>query len=82
MMVLTPGQSYRDKSVKYQLIETYGPDGFYEDDNGLHFEFGFTNRGYMLSWLLGFGNKVKVLQPPDVAADIQTAAKNILARYN
>jgi len=70
-----------DKSVKYQLIEAYGLDGFHEDENGLHFEFGFTNRNYTISWLLGFGDKVKVLEPPDLAVEVQEAAKNILSRY-
>jgi len=70
-----------DKSAKYQLIEAYGLDGFHEDDEGLHFEFGYTNRSYMISWLLSFGDKVKVLEPPDVAAEIQATAKNILSRY-
>jgi len=71
-----------DKSAKYQLIEAYGLDSFYEDDKGLYFEFGYTNRGYMISWLLSFGDKVKVLEPPDVATDIQAIAKNILSRYS
>ena len=70
-----------DKSVKYQLIESYGLDSFYEDDEGLHFEFSYTNRSYTISWLLGFGDKVKVIEPPDLAEEIQATAKNILARY-
>jgi len=70
-----------DKSVKYQLVEAYGLDSFYENDEGLHFEFGYTNRAYMLSWLLSFGDKVKVLEPLDVANEIQATAKNILSRY-
>ena len=70
-----------DKSVRYQLIETYGLDSFYEVDEGLYFNVGYTNRSYMLSWLLGFGDKVKVLKPPDIAADIQAIATNILSRY-
>ncbi|MCL1844589.1 MAG: YafY family transcriptional regulator [Defluviitaleaceae bacterium] len=70
-----------DKSVKYQLIESYGLDSFREDEDGLHFEFGYTNRGYIISWLLGFGDKVKVIEPPELAAEIQATAKNILARY-
>jgi len=70
-----------DKSVKYQLIESYGPDCFHEDEDGLHFEFGYTNRSYTISWLLGFGDKVKVLEPPDLAAEIRLEAKKILDRY-
>ena len=70
-----------DQSAKYQLIETYGLDCYAETAEGLCLEIGFTNRSYMISWLLGFGDKVKVLEPLDIAADIQTAAKNILSFY-
>jgi len=70
-----------DKSVKYQLIETYGMDCYSETPEGLRLEIGFTNRNYMISWLLGFGSKVKVLEPADIASDIQDIAQNILSRY-
>ena len=70
-----------DKEAKYQLIEVYGFDSFYEVDEGLHFESGYSNRNQMISWLLGFGDKVKVLEPLDIADEIQAIAKKILARY-
>jgi len=71
-----------DKSAKYLLIEAYGLDCYYETDEGLHFEVGFTNKGYIISWLLGFGDKAKVLEPIDIVAEMQTIAKNILMRYH
>ena len=71
-----------DTRVKYQLIETYGLGCYTETPEGLHFECGFTNRDYLLSWLLGFGGHVKVLVPEDLAQDIKTAAENILRRYD
>jgi len=70
-----------DKSVKHQLIETYGFGSFYETPEGLHFEIGFTNQHYIVSWLMGFGDKVKVLEPANVAENIQSIAKNILSLY-
>jgi len=70
-----------DKSTKYQLIETYGLDCFHETDEGLYFEFGYTNRSYTIDWLLSFGDKVKVLEPPDLANEIHAIAKNISAQY-
>jgi len=70
-----------DKSVKYLLIEAYGFDCFYEDDDGLHFEVMFTNHSYIVSWLLGFGDKVKVLEPIEVVDEIRRMAKNVLAYY-
>jgi len=70
-----------DKSVKYLLIDTYGLDCFIETTEGLHFEIGYTNRNYIISWLLSFGDKVKILEPSDMAEDIERIAKNILKLY-
>jgi predicted DNA-binding transcriptional regulator YafY len=70
-----------EPSEKYRLIEIYGLDCYTETDSGLLFEFGFTNRDYMVGWLLGFGGKVKVLEPDYIAQDLQAAAQNILSRY-
>ncbi|MDR2570256.1 MAG: YafY family transcriptional regulator [Oscillospiraceae bacterium] len=71
-----------DPSVKYNLIETYGLDCFTETSDGLLFKLGFTNREFLIGWLLGFGDKVKVLEPKDIAEKMKTTAKNILSKYN
>ena len=71
-----------DPSVKYQLIETYGLDCFQETDEGLLFEIGFTNNDFLFRWLLGFGDKVKVLEPEYIVEDIKTIAKNIISQYD
>ncbi|MCL2034145.1 MAG: YafY family transcriptional regulator [Oscillospiraceae bacterium] len=71
-----------DKSAKYQLIETYGLDCYYETAEGLNFEVGFTSKSHMIGWLLSFGDKVKVLEPDHIAAEIQAIAKNTLSRYS
>jgi len=68
-------------SERYKLIEAYGLDCYTETPQGLQFEFGFTNKDYMVSWLLGFGSNVKVLEPADIANDIADIAKNILNQY-
>ena len=70
-----------DKSVKYLLIEAYGLKCFRETDEGLYFEVGYTNQSYIVGWLLSFGDNVKVLEPSELAAEIQTTAKNIFSRY-
>ncbi|MCL2857174.1 MAG: YafY family transcriptional regulator [Oscillospiraceae bacterium] len=71
-----------DKSAKYLLIEAYGLDCFYETAEGLHFKIGYTNQSYMVSWLLSFGDKVKVLEPLDIASEIRGIAKNMLVLYS
>ena len=70
-----------DPSVKYQLIEAYEPDSFAETEEGLLLEIGVTNSNYVRSWLLGFGGKVKVLEPDYIAKEVQAAAAHILERY-
>jgi predicted DNA-binding transcriptional regulator YafY len=71
-----------DASEKYRLVETYGFESFTETPDGLRLETGFTNRDFLITWLLGFGGKVTVLEPADIAKEIQTAAGKILANYN
>jgi len=70
-----------DFSEKYKLVDAYGPDSMVETAEGLLFEFGFTNKEPVISWLLGFGGNVKVIEPVEIIAAIQTAAKNILQKY-
>ena len=70
-----------DPSTKYQLIETYGPDCFTKTNEKLRLEIGYTNRNFTMNWLLGFGDKVKVLEPSDMADEILRIAKNIVAGY-
>ena len=70
-----------DPAVKYQLIESYGMDCFTITDDGLLLSLGFTNRAFLISWLLSFGKKVKVLEPSDIKEEIKNAANDILLNY-
>ena len=73
-----------DTGVKYRLIDDYGPEGITVDASSgkLRFENVFTNRDYLLQWLLSYGDAVKVLEPRDVAEDICEKAKKMMANYN
>lgn len=71
-----------DPSVRYQLIETYGPHCYTETKEGfLRLEIGYTNREYTISWLLGFGEKAKILEPFDMAMEIKEIAGKIYQNY-
>lgn len=72
-----------DISVKYRLIDEYGPECIKVDNQSgkLRFENTFTNRNYLIQWILGYGDSVKVLEPLDLIDDICLHAKNILAQY-
>jgi predicted DNA-binding transcriptional regulator YafY len=70
-----------EPSERYKLIESYGLKCYTETEAGLRLEIGFTNHDYIISWLLGFGGKVRVLEPADIADGIKAAAENILSNY-
>lgn len=71
-----------DSSVRYQLIDAYGPQSFKETTDGfLHFEIGYTNEDYIVSWLLSFGDKATVLEPATLAERISQIAKKMVANY-
>lgn len=71
-----------DPSAKYQLIEAYGLDSFTETPDGtLRLEMCYTNWDYMRWWLLGFGQKVTVIEPSKIAEELKTIAKEIIQNY-
>lgn len=71
-----------DPSARSRLIEDYGPDCYTQTPEGmLRLEVGYTSRGYILSWLLGFGAKAIVLEPLDLADGIRQTAAEMLKNY-
>ncbi|WP_313164967.1 YafY family protein [Sedimentibacter sp.] len=71
-----------DKSLEYRLIEEYGPECYeVTEDGSLKFTAGYTNKDYILSWILGFGDKARIVEPTDMAEEIKEKAKNIITNY-
>lgn len=71
-----------DSSVKYKLVDSYGPDCFSETADGrLLVELTYTNTDFMLSWILGFGDKAKVMEPLGMAEEIKRIALGIYNQY-
>ena len=52
-----------EHSQKYRLVEDYGIECLRHENGKLIFEFDFTNKEYLLSWIMGFGEKVTILSP-------------------
>jgi len=71
-----------DKSAEYLLVDDYGP-GSYEQmvDGRLKMTVGYTNREYMIRWILGFGDRVSVLEPEELANEIRDITKKTLKNY-
>ena len=71
-----------DPSVKYRLIDEYGIECFtVEEDRRLKFRTGFTNKDYLLSWILSFGDKAEVIYPKGLKQEVKKIAENILKHY-
>jgi len=71
-----------DGSVRYRLIEDYGLDCFSEREDGLLlFQIGYTNKDYILTWLLAFGDKATVIDPPELAGEIRQIAGRMADSY-
>ena len=71
-----------DASVKYRLVEEYGPTSFTEQEDGsLYTEWGFTRPENAVEWFLSFGDKVKVLGPPEMVERMKTALERIRKLY-
>lgn len=71
-----------DASVKYRLVEEYGHTCFTEQEDGkLYTEWGFTTKEGAVQWFLSFGNKVKVLGPPEMVEVMKNAVENIKKLY-
>lgn len=71
-----------DPSVRYRLIEDFGFRSFTETEDGkLLFSVGYTNKDYILSWILAFGDKAKVVSPPELAEEVKQIAENIVKSY-
>jgi len=67
-----------DPSMRWRLIEEYGVGCYTEREDGLYFTCGFTGYENMASWVLSFGDRVRILAPEELRQDRLAQAKNIL----
>ena len=75
-------EAYFDGSEKYLLVEAYGPDCFTETKDGyLHLKSSYTNKDFIISWLLSFGDKVRVVAPDELVQEIKTIAESMNRKY-
>lgn len=71
-----------DSSVKYKLVEEYGPDSFtVMDDGQLYAGWGFNSPEDALPWFLSLGDKVKVIDPPEMVEKMKTTLSSIAKKY-
>lgn len=71
------------RDSQWRLVEEFGVHCFTENEDGtLLFTADYTEKENLLSWLLTFGDKVKVLEPAWVQEELICIAKNIIKAYD
>lgn len=71
-----------EPTVKYRLVEEYGPASFITREDGkLYTEWGFSTPEDALRWLLSFGVDVQVTAPPEMVKKMRSAIKKMKKRY-
>ncbi len=72
-----------NKKSEYKLIETYGPHCYIETDNSLlHYKGNYTNKDFIISWILSFGDMAEVIKPVSIREEINNIALNIVKKYS
>ena len=71
-----------DASVKYKLVEEYGPDSFKVMDNGmLYAKWGFNSAEDVLFWFLSLGDRVQVIEPLKMVEKMKMTLAAISKKY-
>lgn len=84
--VIFPGGVYIkavfDPSMKWHLIEEFGPDSFrVQQDGRLLFEHEYTDKESLIIWMLTCKDKVTVLEPEEIRNELLHIADSIMKKY-
>jgi predicted DNA-binding transcriptional regulator YafY len=71
-----------DPMMKWRLIDEYGMDSYQTTNEGkLRFEFYFSSRENLFSWLLSFGDGAELIEPEALREEFLMIAKRISEKY-
>ncbi len=71
-----------EPDCKWRLVEEFGKDSFSTLENGkLLFEFSFSDKENLITWVLSFREKAQLLAPIWLREEIQNSLKGMLERY-
>lgn len=72
-----------DASVKYKLVEEYGPHSFTVlEDGRLYAKWEFADADSALTWFLSLGDKAEVTDPPEMVEKIKSAIRAAALKYD
>lgn len=72
-----------EPECKWRLIEEFGSESFKEQENGkLLFQADYTDKENLITWLMSFRDKVELLEPKDVRAEIRESIECMRRKYD
>ena len=72
-----------EPECKWRLIEEFGSESFKEQENGkLLFQADYTDKENLITWLTSFRDKVELLEPKDVRAEIRESIERMRRKYD
>ena len=71
-----------DPEMKWRLVEEFGPDCYeVQEDGRLLLIRDYSDIENLTMWMLTFGDKVEVLEPPEVRNKLRTIAETMIKVY-
>ena len=71
-----------DPEMKWRLVEEFGPDCYeVQEDGRLLLIRDYSDIENLTMWMLTFGDKVEVLEPPEVRYKLKTIAETMIKVY-
>ncbi|MCM1494630.1 MAG: YafY family transcriptional regulator [Bacteroides sp.] len=77
-----PVKALFDPRCKWRLVEEFGLDCFQEQaDGSLLFQADYTDRENLITWLMSFQDKVRLLEPEGIRQEIRVRLENMRKNY-
>lgn len=71
-----------EPECKWRLVEEFGSGCFTEQEDGrLLFHADYTNRENLITWLMSFRDKVKLLEPVEIREEIKNSIERMRDQY-
>lgn len=71
-----------EPECKWRLVEEFGSGSFVQQGDGkLLFQADYTDRENLITWLLSFRDKVELLEPEDIRAELKASIERMKKKY-
>ncbi|MDE6053967.1 MAG: YafY family transcriptional regulator [Lachnospiraceae bacterium] len=71
-----------ERECKWRLVEEFGPYCFtVQEDGSLLFQADYTDKDKLITWLLSFRDKVKLLEPKEIRAEMRENIERMRRNY-